>query len=64
MSKTIVIIVSPEGETKIETKGFSGSQCREASSFIEEALGQQTSERLTAEYYHEQSSKSQLREHL
>ncbi|MCH7727466.1 MAG: DUF2997 domain-containing protein, partial [Planctomycetes bacterium] len=29
--KTIEIIVSPTGETKIETKGFSGAECRDAS---------------------------------
>lgn len=29
--KTIEVIVSPNGQTKLETKGFAGSQCREAS---------------------------------
>jgi len=52
MTKTIEIIVSPKGETTVTTKGFTGSSCREASKFIEKALGQQTSERLTAEFHH------------
>ena len=47
----IEIIVSPTGETKIETKGFTGASCREASKFLEEALGQRTGERLTAEFH-------------
>ena len=37
--KTIEIIVSPSGQVRIETKGFSGSECQEASRFIEQALG-------------------------
>ncbi|MCY2986980.1 MAG: DUF2997 domain-containing protein [Planctomycetota bacterium] len=51
----IEIIVSPKGETTVTTRGFAGSSCREASKFIEQALGQQTSERLTAEFHHVQS---------
>ena len=51
MSKTIEIIVSPKGETAVTTKGFAGSSCRDASKFIEQALGQQTSETLTAEFH-------------
>lgn len=50
-SKTIEIIVSPSGQTRVETKGFAGSECRQASQFIEQALGQRTSERLTAEFH-------------
>ena len=51
MTKLIEVIVSPTGETKIETRGFAGGQCRQASSFLEEALGVRASERLTAEFY-------------
>jgi hypothetical protein len=50
--KTIEIIVSPKGETTVTTKGFAGSSCRKASKFIEQALGQRTDERLTAEFHH------------
>ena len=38
--KIIEIIVSPKGETTIQTKGYAGGTCREASKFIEQALGQ------------------------
>ena len=51
MTKTIEIIVSPKGETRLQTKGFAGSSCREASRFIEQALGQRTGEQLTAEFH-------------
>ena len=58
MSKTIEIVVSPTGQTQVQTKGFVGSQCRQASQFIEQALGLRTSEQLTAEF-HQQSSQQQ-----
>ena len=51
MSKIIEIIVAPNGATRVETKGFAGNQCQEASRFIERALGQRTSEQLTAEFH-------------
>ena len=49
--KTIEIIVSPKGETTVTTKGFAGASCREASKFVEEALGQRSGEMLTAEFH-------------
>jgi len=49
--KTIEIIVSPKGETSVQTKGFAGASCREASRFVEEALGQRAGETLTGEFY-------------
>lgn len=52
----IEIIVTPEGKTTVQTRGFTGSSCREASKFIEQALGQRTGERLTAEFYQAQQA--------
>ena len=51
MNQTIEIIVSPNGQTRMETKGFVGSQCLEASRFLETALGKTTSESRTSEFY-------------
>lgn len=62
MSKTIEIIVSPDGKSRVETKGFSGRECGQASQFVEQALGQQTSEQLTPEFYAASSEQQQLRE--
>ena len=62
MKKIIRIIVSPTGETKIETRGFSGSGCREASKFIEQALGHPVGEQLTAEFYQAQSTDQQIKQ--
>ena len=49
--KLIEIVVSPTGQTDVQTKGFSGGDCREASKFLEEALGQRVNETLTAEFH-------------
>ena len=55
--KTIEIVVSPQGESQIQTKGFSGPECRQASRPFEQALGLQAAERLTAEFHqHDETS--------
>ena len=38
--------MSPTGQTQVQTKGFAGGECREASRFVEESLGQRVSETL------------------
>ena len=60
--KTIEIIVSPKGETRVETKGFAGGECREASKFVEEALGKRGLERMTSEFYVSQPVHEQNRQ--
>ena len=60
--KTIEITVDPQGQAKVETKGFSGSECREASKFIEQALGRSTGETLTAEFHQDQSVDQHLKQ--
>jgi hypothetical protein len=62
MKKIIRVIVSPTGETRVETKGFGGGECRQASRFIEHALGLSVSERLTAEFYQGQPTSEDLRQ--
>ena len=54
MMKIIEILVSPKGETKVQTRGFAGPSCREASRFLEDALGQRLAEQTTAEYHQQQ----------
>ncbi len=51
VKQTIKITVSPTGETTVQTRGFQGATCRDASRFIEESLGQKTGERFTSEFY-------------
>jgi len=51
MSQSIEVLVRPDGQLTIQTKGIPGNHCRQASLFLEQALGQITAETLTAEFY-------------
>ena len=62
MKKIIRLIVSPTGEARIETRGFLGPECREASRFLEQALGQPLAEQLTAEFYQGQTTGQQIQQ--
>lgn len=60
--KTIEVIISPTGETTVTTKGFAGSSCRNASKFIEQALGIVQSDKPTAEMYQTQNADQVIRQ--
>ncbi|TXG99648.1 MAG: DUF2997 domain-containing protein [Nevskiaceae bacterium] len=60
--KTIEIIITPNGQSRVETKGFIGNECRQASRFVEQALGQQTDEQLKAEFHQSATSQQHLKE--
>jgi hypothetical protein len=49
--KTMTLLISPKGETTIETNGFDGHSCLEASKFLEQALGKTATEQLKSEYF-------------
>jgi hypothetical protein len=51
MPRVIEVTVSPTGETSIQTKGYAGADCLQASKFLEQALGVSTAEHRTAEFY-------------
>ena len=51
MSRVIEVIVSPQGEVAVQTKGYAGVACHHASKFLEEALGVVAADRNTAEFY-------------
>ncbi|MGB2824222.1 MAG: DUF2997 domain-containing protein [Phycisphaerae bacterium] len=61
--KIIEIIVNAKGEARLETKGFAGASCRDASRFIENALGKKLSDRPTAELHQVQAEQTQDIEH-
>ena len=58
--KTIEITVDPQGKSKVETRGFAGPECREASKPFEQALGQVTAEALTGEFHQGQRDDQHL----
>ena len=51
MARIIEVTVSPQGETTVQTKGYAGPECRQASKFLEQALGVTVQDRNTAEFY-------------
>jgi hypothetical protein len=50
-AKIIEVLVSPGGQTTVQTKGFAGEACRHASKALEQALGMVEREQLTAEFH-------------
>ena len=60
--KTIEITVSPEGAVTVRTKGFTGPACRDASRFLEQALGTRTAEALTADFHQRQENDGEIRQ--
>ncbi len=60
--QTIEIVISLTGEATVQTKGFAGATCRDASRFIEQALGERTNEQLTAEFYQPQVVQEQAKQ--
>ncbi len=62
MNQIIELIVAPNGQTRIQTHGFTGQSCRQASQFIESALGQRLGEQLTAEFHQVGTDRATLRE--
>jgi hypothetical protein len=60
--KTIELIVAPDGSSRLETRGFAGEVCRDASRFLEEALGVRLSETLTPEFHAETVEQARERE--
>ncbi len=51
MARVIEVVVSPQGETTVQTKGYAGSDCLKASQFLEQALGVASADRKTGEFY-------------
>jgi hypothetical protein len=51
MARIIEVVVSPTGETTVQTRGYAGADCLAASKFLEQALGVATAEHKTAEFY-------------
>lgn len=56
----IEITVNRNGETRIETHGFAGATCQQATRSLEMALGLAQTEQLTAEFYQSASQEDPL----
>ena len=62
MARIIEVVVSPTGETTVQTKGYAGADCLQASRFLEQALGVTTADRQTAEYYQTAPAQQQVQQ--
>ena len=49
--KSIEIVIDAKGDARVQTKGFVGDACRDASALLERTLGEVTAEQLTPEFY-------------
>lgn len=58
--RAIEVIVSPTGESKVETKGFVGAACQEASKFLEDAPGKRASEQPTTDFFQHSETNNQF----
>jgi hypothetical protein len=61
MPRIIEVTVSPRGEVTVQTKGYAGADCLQASKFLEQALGVTAAESKTAEFYQGQAAEQALR---
>jgi Protein of unknown function (DUF2997) len=62
MSRVIEVTVSPQGEVTVQTKGYAGGECLQASKFLEQALGVATADHKTAEYFHTPQTTQQVQQ--
>ncbi len=51
MPRIIEVTVTPQGDVTVQTQGYLGAGCLQASKFLEEALGVVTTERKSAEFF-------------
>jgi hypothetical protein len=58
--RIIEVIVSPKGETTLQTKGFAGGDCLQASKYLEDALGLTSNEQKTPEFYAQQAQEQRV----
>ena len=63
VDRTIEVIVSPKGETRITARGYAGPACKDATRAMEQALGAVESDRPTAEMHEAEQAGQRHSEH-
>jgi hypothetical protein len=58
--RMIEVLVSPTGEVSVQTKGYAGADCLQASKFLEQTLGVTSADRKTTEFYEATPVQQQL----
>jgi hypothetical protein len=62
MPRIIEVIVSPQGEATVQTKGYAGRECLQASQFLEQALGVVTAVHKTSEFFQSASAEQHVQQ--
>jgi hypothetical protein len=61
--RTIHITVDPQGNVKLQTRGYAGRACLDASRELEQVLGERVSETMTNEYFQQTEERQRHQEH-
>ncbi len=62
MAKRIILTIAPNGDPSLKTEGYSGSDCKRASKYLEDALGDVLTDKPTAESYTAVKAPDQLKQ--
>jgi hypothetical protein len=62
MSRSIEVVIGPDGGLTIEAVGFQGADCEKATAFLEEALGRTGGKEKKPEYYRRAHRQQQVRQ--
>jgi hypothetical protein len=62
MARIIEVVVSPAGEVTVQTKGYAGSDCLQASKFLEQSLGVTANDTKTTEFYQTADAQQQVQQ--
>ena len=62
MARVIEVTVSPRGEVTVQTRGYAGADCLQASRFLEQALGVVAADHMTTEFYQQAGAEQELRQ--
>lgn len=58
--RTIEVLIAPTGETTVQTRGYAGADCLQASKWLERSLGIATADHKTAEFFQTEEAQQQL----
>lgn len=58
--RTIEVLISSTGETTVQTRGYTGADCLQASKWLERSVGTVTTDQRTAEFYQADEARQQL----
>ena len=60
--RIIEVVVSPQGKTTVQSKGFAGAECLQATKWLEQSLGIVTADNKTSEFFQAAATEQELRQ--